>query len=184
MSVCINEILKEFSIPLKRFISKRISNAQDIDDILQDVFIKIHNNSGSLKDETKIHAWVYRIARNAIVDYYRKKESVELVELPDDIANEIEEDLSYNGEIAACLKTMIEGLPEEYKQAIILAEFHNLTQKEISEKMGLSLSGAKSRVQRGRKKLKEMLLGCCQLEFDRMGNVIDYKHKNSECKYC
>jgi RNA polymerase sigma-70 factor (ECF subfamily) len=101
------------------------------------------------------------------VDYYRKKESVELVELPDDIANENEEELSYNGEIAACLKTMIDSLPEKYKEAVLLTEFKNHTQKELSEKMGLSLSGAKSRVQRGRKMLKDMLLGCCQLEFDR-----------------
>lgn len=184
MTVGTNEIWGKFSLPLKRFIIKRISNDQDVDDVLQDVFIKIHNNFGSLKDNTKIHAWVYRITCNAIVDYYRQKETIELVELPDDLASVDEENLSFNGEIAACLKTMIDSLPEKYKEAIILTEFQNLTQKELSERMGLSLSGAKSRVQRGRKKLKEMLLGCCQLKFDRMGNVIDYKHRSSECKYC
>lgn len=184
MTTCIDEIWQEFSLPLKRFISKRISSAQDVDDVLQDVFVKIHNNADSLMDDTKIHAWVYRITRNAIVDYYRKKEPIELVELPNDLASENEEDLSFNGEIASCLKTMIDSLPEKYKEAVILTEFHNLTQKELSEKMGLSLSGAKSRVQRSRQKLKEMLLGCCHLEFDRVGNVIDFKHKSSRCKYC
>lgn len=184
MTVSINEMWVEFSLPLRRFISKRISNAQDVDDVLQDIYIKIHQNSANLKDDTKIHAWVYRITRNAIVDYYRKKESVELVELPDDISNENEEELSYNGEIAACLRTMIDSLPEKYKEAVLLTEFKNHTQKELSEKMGLSLSGAKSRVQRGRKMLKDMLLGCCQLEFDRRGNVIEYKHKSIDCKYC
>lgn len=184
MTVCTNEIWEVFSQPLKRFISKRISNEQDADDILQDVFIKIHKNADSLRDDTKIHAWVYRITRNAVVDYYRTKATFEYVELLDDLANEDEEDLSFNGEIAACLKTMIESLPKKYREAVILTEFHNLTQKELSEEMGLSLSGAKSRVQRGRNKLKKMLLDCCQLEFDRVGNVIDYKHRSSECKYC
>ena len=89
-----------------------------------------------------------------------------------------------NKEIAACLKTMIDSLPEKYKEVVILTEFNNMTQKELSEKIGLSLSGVKSRVQRGRKKLKTILLDCCNLEFDRLGNVIDYQHKSSECKYC
>ena len=184
MTVCINKIWEEFSLPLKVFIGKRISNAQDVDDVLQDIFLKIHNNADSIKDDTKIHAWVYRITRNAVIDYYRKKAAVEMVELPDDLINESAEDLSANSEIAACLKNMIDSLPEKYKEAVILTEFQNLTQKELSEKMGLSLSGAKSRVQRGRKKLKQMLLGCCHLEFDQLGNVIDYKHRSDDCKYC
>lgn len=184
MSICINEIWREFSLPLKRYISKRITNDQDVDDVLQDIFIKIHKNVDRLRDDTKIHAWVYRITRNAIVDYYRTRDTMKMVELTNDLASENDEDISFNGEIAACLKTMINSLPEKYKEAVILTEFHNLSQKELSGKMGLSLSGAKSRIQRGRQKLKEMLLDCCQLEFDRMGNVIDYKHKNSECKYC
>ena len=184
MIVYINKIWEEFSIPLKGFISKRISNTQDVDDVLQDVFIKIYNNADSIKDDMKIHAWIYRITRNAIADYYRKKATVEMVELPDDLTDENAEEVSFNGEIAACLKTMIKSLPEKYKEAVILTEFQNLTQKELSEKMGLSLSGAKSRVQRGRGKLKQMLLGCCHLEFDRLGNVINYKHRSDDCKYC
>lgn len=184
MTVDINEIWVEFSVPLKRFISKRISNSQDVEDILQDVYIKIYTNADSLINNTKIHAWVYRITRNAIVDYYRKKGTIEFTELSDELESEKDEDLSLNGEIAACIKKMIDSLPGKYKEAVLLTEFHNLTQKELSERIGLSLSGAKSRVQRGRKMLKEMLLGCCNLEFDQMGNIIDYKHKSSKCKYC
>lgn len=184
MTVCINEIWEEFGLPLKNFIRKRIPNDQDVDDVLQEVFLKILKNADSLRDDHKIHAWVYKITRNAIVDYYRTKESVELAELPDNLANESEEDATLNAEIASCLKVMLDDLPEKYKEAILLTEFENLTQKELSKKTGLSLSAAKSRVQRGRKKLKGMLLGCCHLEFDRTGNVIEYKHRSSECKYC
>ena len=180
----IGQIWEEFRLPLKKFISKKISNAQDVDDVLQNVFIKIFNNAGNLMDDTKIHAWVYRITSNAIIDYYRTKTPFITVEIPDNLVYENDEDLSLNGEIGACAKTMINSLPEKYKEAILLTEFQDLTQKELSDRMGLSLSGAKSRVQRGRKKLKEMLLDCCHLEFDRLGNVIDYKHKSSECKYC
>ncbi|MEW6182511.1 MAG: sigma-70 family RNA polymerase sigma factor [Bacillota bacterium] len=138
-----------------------------------------------MKDEKKVSAWVYRITRNAIVDYYRRKEKTpELTQIPEPTVNVSLDELSVNAEISNCLPEMIGHLPEKYKQAIIFAEFHNLTQKELGEKVGLSLSGAKSRVQRAREKLKEMLLGCCDLEFDRLGNIIDYKHKSNACKFC
>jgi len=185
MAVNLNHIWEEFNAPLKSFIRMRISSEEDAEDILQEVFIKIHNNIHNLDDDSKIHAWVYRITRNAIADYYRRSnKAIELSEVPDDLAIEPDEDLTFNFEIAACLKAMIESLPEKYKQALLLTEFENLTQKELSERMSLSLSGAKSRVQRSREKLKELLLGCCHLEFDRLGNVVDYQHKSNECKYC
>ncbi|OPX90772.1 MAG: ECF RNA polymerase sigma factor SigE [Pelotomaculum sp. PtaB.Bin104] len=181
----ITTIWHELSVPLKNFIKKRVPNEQDTEDILQEIFSKIHSRIDGLQDDNKIHAWIYKMTRNAIMDYYRKKEkAIELSELAEKLTNETEEDLSANGEIAMCLRAMVDQLPEKYKQAIILTEFHNLTQKEMGEKLGLSLSGAKSRVQRGRAMLKEILLGCCHLEFDRMGNIIDYKHKTKDCKFC
>lgn len=185
MDIEFTTLWKEFSVPLKSFIKKRIPNEHDTEDILQEVFYKIHNNIGSLKNDNKIHAWVYRITRNAIVDYYRKKNNpLELTELTEDLTKDPDDDVSTNEEIISCLNAMINHLPEKYKQAIILTEFQNLTQKDLSEKMGLSLSGAKSRVQRARAMLKETLLGCCNLEFDRLGNIIEYTHKTKNCKYC
>lgn len=178
-------IWEEFNVPLKRFIMKRVENEQDADDILQDIFIKIYNNIESLMDDNKIHGWIYSITRNTIIDYYRKNnKKYEIIELPENIESFTEEELSFNFEIAYCLKNMINKLPDIYKQAILLTEFQNMTQKELSKKMGISLPGAKSRVQRGRKKLKEMLLDCCRLEMDRRGNIVEYKHKSHKCKYC
>jgi len=185
VSIIIENIWEEFSEPLKSFISRRIKNDQDVEDILQNVFFKIHNRIGDLRENDKIHAWVYRVTRNVITDFYRSQKHEEnICGLSEDIAIEIEDEASVNGEIAQCLKTMIKHLPEKYQQAIILTEFQNLTQKELGEKMGLTVSGAKSRVQRARLKLKEMLLGCCHLEFDRRGNVIDYTHNCTDCKFC
>ena len=126
-----------------------------------------------------------RVARNTITDYYRRNHNkFEITDLTENLESITDEELSANTEIASCLKLMVDSLPETYKQAILLTEFKNMTQKELSEKLGISISGAKSRVQRARKMLKEMLLLCCQLEIDSRGNIIDYRHKNSECKYC
>jgi RNA polymerase sigma-70 factor (ECF subfamily) len=185
VTTCIESIWEEFCTPLKSFIKKRVKNDQDVDDILQNVFYKIHNSISNLRDADKIHVWVYRIARNAIVDFYRTQKSEEhIIELSEDIISETEDELTANDEIVQCLRAMINYLPEGHKQAIILTELHSLTQREMGERMGLSVSGAKSRVQRGRARLKEMLLDCCRLEFDRLGNVIDYTHKSNDCKFC
>lgn len=119
------------------------------------------------------------------MDFYRaQKFEIDMPELSDYIVSDIEDESTDNKEIAQCLKAMIMYLPEEYKQALILTEFENLTQKALSERIGLSLPGAKSRVQRARTRLKKMLLACCQLELDRRGNIIDYRHKCSDCKFC
>ncbi len=185
MSTCINCIWQEFSVPLRKFIKKHVVNEQDVDDIFQEVFIKIYKNIGSLKNDKKIYAWIYSIARNTIADYYRKNHNrFETTEFPEELLSSIDEDFSANTEIASCLKVMIDSLPEIYKEAILMTEFQNMTQKDLSEKWGISLSGAKSRVQRARKRLKEMLFACCYLEIDSRGNVIDYKHKTNICKFC
>lgn len=178
-------IWDEFSGPLKRYIFKRVANAEDAEDILQEVFLKLHNNLKNLEDEKKIHAWIYTITRNTITDYYRKNSRLpELTELDENISENNSLELTASLEIAACLQGMINNLPEKYKEVILLFEFEKLTQKEISEKLGITVSAVKSRVQRGRKILKEMLLGCCQLEFDSLGHVIDYEHKENNCRFC
>ena len=185
MVAYLDRIWVEFNTPLRMFVQKRVVNVQDAEDILQEVFIKVHQNIGDLMEDQKIHSWIYRIAQNAIIDFYRlNNRKPDFVELLDDMECQTDDDTSANTEIASCLKAMINSLPEDYKQALLLTEFQELTQRELSNKLGISPSGAKSRVQRARKKLKEILLGCCHLEFDRRGNVIDYEQKNCDCKYC
>lgn len=183
----VEELWGMFSKPLLSFIRKRVTNEQDAEDILQDVFCKIQTNIDSLKNSEKLHAWVYSITRNAITDFYRAQRHINHnAELSDEIPDERIDAGSENEneEIAQCLKVMINELPDKYREAILLTEFENMTQMELSQKLGLTLPGAKSRVQRARVKLKKMLLGCCSLEFDRLGNVIEYQDKKNRCKFC
>ena len=92
----------------------------------------------------------------------------------------------YLEELTACLKPMIDSLPEKYRLAIVATEYEGLSQKELSQQLGMSLSGAKSRVQRARERerLKGTLLGCCHFEFDRLGKLINYQPKEPGCRYC
>jgi RNA polymerase sigma-70 factor (ECF subfamily) len=185
MAICLVDFLEESRKPLKNYIKNRINNDDDAEDILQDVLLKLTNNIDKLMDSQRINAWIYKITRNAIIDYYRRnRRFTELERLSTETPLELEDDLSSNSEIAFCLKNMVEELPDIYKQAIVLTAFENHTQKEYSEMAGISLSGAKSRVQRARTLLKEMVLGCCSLEFDRLGNIIEYKKRSTDCQYC
>lgn len=178
------KLWKSFSDPLKQFIGKRVSNEFDTDDILQDVFIKIHLHIHNLQDDQKIHSWIYQITRHTIIDYYRRRKRDSIVTQ----TSVEQEDLLFpdssdaHEELSKCLKEMVNDLPASYREAIEFTEFQGMTQKELGKQMGLSLSGAKSRVQRARGKLQEMVLTCCQIELDRRGTVIAYTPRKAICK--
>jgi len=163
----IEQIWKEYHTELHSFIQSRVGDPSIADDVLQEVFIRIISRIDTLKDSTKIQSWIYQIARNAIIDHYRAHKIVE--ELPETLAaEEVEPSEKVRQEIESGLLPMIQSLPEPYGQAVMLSEIEGLTQKEVAKRQGLSLSGAKSRVQRGRAMLKEMLLECCHFEFDSL----------------
>lgn len=174
-------VWNDFSQSLERFIRKRVTDEQAAADLLQDVYVKIHTHIDDLHDYERLQGWVYQIARNTVYDYYRTRripmQLDETLAEPDD--HEDSDDV--NLRLAQSLHSMIDCLPEEYQEALRLADFEGITQQELAVRMGLSLSGAKSRVQRARKLLREALLACCHFEFDRLGKVIDY---NPHCQCC
>ena len=183
-TVSIDQIWDDFTIQLRRFIAGRVRNETDAEDILQEVFIKIHRRIDNLEDPSKLHAWVYQITRNAIIDHYRKGiDAVEArSELPDVVAEESNEEVE--AEVATWLRPMMEELPEKYREALLLTDLQGLTQKELAEHLNISISGAKSRVQRAREKLKDVLLECCHVEVDRRGKVVDWESREPDCRYC
>lgn len=170
----IEAIWTEFSTQLKHFILSRVSNESVVDDILQEVFMKIHSHIGTLKDDTKVESWIYQITRNSIIDHYRTQK-IE-ADIPEDIpvSDKMPEKIDTKTGFSS-IKTMIKTLPQLYAQALLLTEFEGLTQKELAQKLGISISGAKSRVQRARKLLKNKLNECCRIEFDRHGTIVDYQ---------
>ncbi|MGG2196464.1 RNA polymerase sigma factor SigZ [Paenibacillus validus] len=174
-----------FHEPLKTFIVRRTHRRHEADDILQDVFLKIFTKLDSLRDDQKLRPWIYQITRHSIIDFYRKDKPFD--ELPEELPGTNESDeMNVNKELANCLRPLIRQLPDKYREAIELTELEGLSQKDLSEKLGISFSGAKSRVQRGRQKLKEIISACCHLELDRYGNILEYKQKNStsSCNSC
>jgi RNA polymerase sigma-70 factor (ECF subfamily) len=161
---------------LHGFILRRISDPHDAEDLLQDVLVKMHGSLRNVKDHSRVQAWAYQITRNAITDYYRQARSSrrEMLDDPDTLSAELES-RDAERELAVCLEPMIRRLPVHYRDAVVMADLEGTTQREVATRLGISLSGAKSRVQRGREKLREMLHECCMFELDRQGVVVGFR---------
>jgi RNA polymerase sigma-70 factor (ECF subfamily) len=178
----VETIWSEFGANLRRFIQKRVSDPQAADDILQNVFVKIHTRLDSLHDDRKLTSWVYQITRNAIIDYYRQ--TPKRVPLDDELPALSSDDDEIQANLTASLRSMVDCLPDEYRVPLMLDAFEGLSQAEIAARLGISLSGAKSRVQRARAKLRDLMFECCHFEFDRRGSVIDYHPRANCCPRC
>ena len=175
------------STDLRRFIRRRVADDHVADDLLQETFVRAHRHLPTLEEVDRVAAWVYRIARNVINDHHRgaANATVPLVETdpldpPEDAVAQLRREAS------GWLGEMIRALPDGYREAVQLSEIDGLSQQEVADRLGLTLSGAKSRVQRGRALLKAVLEGCCRFEFDARGNMTDYHPRpdRSGCADC
>jgi RNA polymerase sigma-70 factor, ECF subfamily len=190
----------EFHDRLRAFIARRVDNEADVEDILQNVFLRVHQSLGTLHRADRLASWLYQVTRNAIADYYRAPERRR--EIPTDFTLETEADRDrVHGnietlfssdeqrakaveELASCLRPMTHRLPTHYRDATSFVELEGLTQREAAERFGLSVSGMKSRVQRGRQMLKRMLHECCQIHLGPDGRIADYECQDSSCVHC
>ena len=175
-SELIAHIYDSFGSSLRRFIQSRVSGKHAAEDILQEAFLRISKGVSQLADRDRLEPWVFRIARNAVADYYRSVgRSQQRDALVDPVEEGNQENANLNGEVIEWLPRFIDGLPESYGKAVRLYVLEGRSQSELAQELGISLSGAKSRIQRGRSKLAIALKACCSFEMDRRGNVIDYE---------
>lgn len=161
---------------LKGFLARRVANVADREDLAQEILLRAWaGRDGVTGDRT---AWFWRIARNVVIDYYRRGRrrvaDVEGLEL-------VAPGTSLDGVVESWLGPMVEELPETYREAVRLSELEGMGQAEVAARMGLSVSGVKSRIQRGRAKLREELLACCEFAFDGEGRISGYWKLGGEC---
>ncbi len=172
-------VYEDFHAKLRSFALQHISDPDVADDILQDVYLKIHSHIQDVRDTDRLESWIFQVTRNTITDYYRRARPQE--ELPDTLPAPAVEEPDAATALAASIRDMLRCLPRKYRQALELADLKGLSQAELAARLHLSESGAKSRVQRAREKLKEAFLDCCHFEFDHYGRVIDYHANCPEC---
>jgi RNA polymerase sigma-70 factor (ECF subfamily) len=165
---------------LRGYIRARVADHFAAEDILQEVYLKAHKSMGRLDGAANLQGWLFQIAKNAMIDHFRGTKESEPVDekLP---AEELSVEPREVERLKESFSRMISNLPKPYREAVRMADLEGRTQKEVAERLGISVSGAKSRVQRGRQLLKRDLMECCEFEFDRRGAIIDYKPKTKCC---
>ena len=183
MTASTAQVWKEFSDRLRRFIRKRVGHAHDADDILQEVASKIHSGLGRVENPGKLEAWIFQVARRTIIDHFRAHSPKrQPLELPAELAEDPTPGTT--AEVASCLRPLMDSLAAEDREALLLTDVEGVSQKDLAARLGLSPSGAKSRVQRARKRLKGLLLECCHIEVDRRGNALSYTPRHGSCDSC
>ena len=167
---------------LRRFIRARVADDATAEDILQDAFLRLHQHFADAVEPVSVSGWLHLVARRAIVDHYRLRKDHR--EVPETLAAEDRSGTEEDGLVAA-FRRMVDTLPEPYREAVVLTEIEGLTQAELATRLGISHSGAKSRVQRGREQLREMLEACCHFDRDHRGRVIGAEPKAAgNCPEC
>ncbi|HNP18945.1 MAG TPA: sigma-70 family RNA polymerase sigma factor [Fulvivirga sp.] len=158
--------------PIFRYIKKRIHNQLDAEDLTQEVFYRLSKSNN--EHVNNIKSWVYTIAKNSIVDHYRKNKL-----LTQEISNEeFQEELSEKeaiNELSNCIIPFLNQLPAEYRDIMKLSELDEVSQKEIAERLNLNYVTVRSKIQRGRMKLKALISDCCTVIQGGKGGIIDYK---------
>ncbi len=179
-------IWSHLRLDLWQFIRRRVPNDHVADDLLQETFMRVHRNIGSLQDSERLASWVYQIARNVVHDHHRiaMKSTVALADA-ENVGDDVD-DPRPGCRSTGWLPEMVQSLPDGYREAVQMADIEQRSQQDVANRLGLSLSGAKSRVQRGRAMLKDVLQKCCSFEFDVRGRMMgcDPKTKKHACRDC
>lgn len=175
----IEPIWNEYRGSIKAFLHKHVSNPDDVDDLKQEILIKTYQNLHTLQDVTKIKPWLFQIANNVIIDFYRHRAKQ---------TGWGEEDLWYSEEqpamrheLARCVLPFIQALPPEEAEMLMAIELDGESQKEFAQKHGLKYSTLKSRVKKSRQHVLALFQECCDLSLDKRGNVIDFDPKKNGC---
>ena len=184
-------IYTEFHNALLGFIKSKVSNQEDAEDIVQNVFVKVASGLGELNRKEKLQSWIYTIARNSIIDYYRSNANKKNISFKEETTESFtnEEYVDTTKGLDCCLIDIVNQLPEEYRDIIIDVEIHGVKQKDLVGKYKLAYPSIRSRVQRGRERLKQLLLECCNITWDTRGNILEVQSKSacvsdegSDCK--
>ena len=185
----VTTIYKQFHSDLLGYVKSKVRSREDAEDILQNVFIKISSNIDKLTEDVKLKSWIFTITRNAIIDYYRVNATKKKVAVPEEIDENILEsdDPDPTKGLDQCMNSMIRLLPEEYRDIIIDSEIKGIKQKDLADKYEMAYPSMRSRVQRGRERLKQLFYNCCHIETDKHGNILAAQGRtdcDGPCKPC
>lgn len=182
-----------FTDLLRAYVARRVG-ADQVDDLVGDIRLRLVKHQDQFSKADKPTAWMYRVASNAIADHYRRRDIEQRSLIADNLNDhrsvgegnmvEDEDHPEPLRELSGCLLPFIENLPARYREAIERVDFDGLSQSEAAQQLGLSVSGLKSRVQRGRKQLKQQFLNCCEIEFAKTAGIADWSPRQGASAGC
>lgn len=187
-AVDLTTVWAEVGSSIERFVRRRINDPHQADDVVADVMLRIHQHLGSLDDRQRITAWVFRIARNAITDHYRRTGrrhevlGADVEPVAETSADAwLDDQQATLSELAACIRPLIDALPTDYRRALELTDLEGLTQADAARLEGISVPGMKSRVQRGRRQFATLVKQCCDVTTDSRGALVDFRLRTDGC---
>jgi len=173
---------------IEHFVRRRINDPHHAEDVVAEVMLRIHRRLGALDDQERVTAWVFAITRNAITDHYRRSGrrrevlASEIEPVADPSADSwIDDQDATLSELAACIRPLVHALPPDYRRALELTDFDGRTQADAARIEGISLSGMKSRVQRGRVQFARLVKQCCDVTTDSRGELVDFNLRSDGC---
>lgn len=169
----VGPVFQQYRDILARYIQSRVKDPLDSEELLSQVMMKIYDHCEKLQGIRNTEAWLVAIARNAVTDYFRQRQKSSTTELKETFA--LEEEPNVMQELEACIPSLIARLPEKYAQPLADYELKGIPQKSLAAAYGMSESGLKSRVQRGRKMLKELFTEYC-------GHLIEEQESCGDCR--
>lgn len=170
-----------YSQDVKRFILSKIKNEQIANDLLQETFIKIHTKLDTLKEYDKLKPWVFTVARNTVMDYFKKETNSREVFETDDV---VQETNHITHDEKDCLHAIIKNLPKKYRDPLFLADIKGLKQAEVANQLKLQLPTTKSRIQRARKLIAQGYMECCDFKMNQKGHLVGEVKDKEDCKVC
>jgi RNA polymerase sigma-70 factor, ECF subfamily len=166
----------ELDAKIRPFVARRVPAPSDVDDVLQDVFLRMQRALPSLRDDERFGPWVYRVARSAVADHHRRvvRHPLAAVGAADALEDADDEPhvTSAEEELSAYVAGFVAMLDTPYREALTLTELEGMSQVDAARLMGVGVSAMKSRVQRGRQRLRALVEACCELDVDVRGRVI------------
>jgi RNA polymerase sigma-70 factor (ECF subfamily) len=167
--------LRHVAEQIRPFVERRVA-PHDVDDVMQEILQRAHAGSDGLDEDTRFAAWLHRVARNAIIDHHRRagRREAKHEAFATEWKSEEEEQQDAVASLSMFVRAFVEMLPSPYREALQLTEIQGLTMREAAEREGVSISGMKSRVQRGRRLLREMFEACCEIALDARGRIVEF----------
>jgi len=188
-ALSVEDVWVQFGAGLRTFVRRRVADLHQAEDLVSEIVVRVHRHLDTLDDQERLTAWVFRIARNVIKDHYRSagRRREVLDPEPEPVQREsgadkwVDDQDAVLAELAVCLGPLLVELPDEYRRALELTDFGGLSQAEAADLEYISLSGMKSRVQRGRRQLGAVLRQCCVPTLDSRGVPVDFQPRSDIC---